>query len=128
MITMQDDSYACCGCSQPFHPKGHTKHTHGVGMVSTQGLKGSSLLVLTRFLLKDCNTLPKKELPLSPWVQVGFVILALSRCLVFGNSDRQRYRSGHADGTQSLKTMSTMDFRPPNWRGAPYYPLYKPPC
>ena len=35
---------------------------------STQGLQCSSFLVMTYFLLRDYNILPKRELPLSPWV------------------------------------------------------------
>ena len=35
---------------------------------STQGLQCSSFLVMTYSLLRDYNILPKKELPLSPWV------------------------------------------------------------
>ena len=43
----------------------------GVALYSpTQRLKGSSFLVMTYFLLKDYNILPKKELPLSPWVEI----------------------------------------------------------
>ena len=34
----------------------------------TQGLQCSSFLVMTYFLVKDCNILPKKELLCSPWV------------------------------------------------------------
>ena len=36
--------------------------------VDTQGLQCSSFLVMTYFLLRDYNILPKKELPLSPWI------------------------------------------------------------
>ena len=35
---------------------------------STQGLQCSSFLVMTYFLLREYNILPKKELPSSPWV------------------------------------------------------------
>ena len=38
---------------------------------TTQGLKRSSSLVMTCFPLRDYNILPKKELHLSPWVNVS---------------------------------------------------------
>ena len=39
----------------------------------TQGLKCSSFLVMTCFLLRDSNMLPKKELHLSPLVPFQWV-------------------------------------------------------
>ena len=39
-----------------------------VGHESTQGLSCSSFLVMTYFLSRDYNILPKKELHWSPWV------------------------------------------------------------
>ena len=39
--------------------------------VFTQRLQSSSLLVMTQFLLTDYHILPKKELPLTPWVRLS---------------------------------------------------------
>ena len=37
--------------------------------IDAQRLQSSSFLVMTYFLLRDYNILPKKELHLSPWVR-----------------------------------------------------------
>ena len=39
-----------------------------LGIVITQRLQCSSFLLMTFFLLRDCNKLPRKELPSSLWV------------------------------------------------------------
>ena len=38
--------------------------------IYTQGLQRSSFLVMTHFLIRDYNILPKKELLWSPWVHI----------------------------------------------------------
>ena len=43
-------------------------------VVYTQGLQRSSFLVMTYFLLRDYHVLPKKELPLSIWLNNFFQV------------------------------------------------------
>ena len=48
-----------------------------ISIVSTQRLKCSSFFVMNFFLLTDYNILPKRELPLSPWVAQSFCDIVL---------------------------------------------------
>ena len=58
--------------------------------LSTQGLQCSSLLVMTCFLLKGYNMLPKKELLVSPWVGAkGQINLTISN-----SGSKAQYRDG----------------------------------